>query len=85
MVVMHTKLPSSPRHKLIEGAIHEAIRDRGGDGEWGIDLHFHENRCLSLTITGPIGAWYKTFYEKDRVAIGRIKATVQDEIDRRLA
>jgi hypothetical protein len=40
---------------------------------------------LSLTITGPIGGWYKTFYARDRITIGRIKATVKDEIERRLA
>ncbi len=86
MAVMRTNLPNSARRNLIEGAIHEAIGDRGGDGEWGIDLNSYGNpHCLSLTITGPVGAWYKAFYEKDRITIGRIRATVKDEIDRRLA
>lgn len=86
MFVMRTNLPYSARRHLLEGAVREAIGDRERDGEWGIDLHFYDRpHCLSLTITGPIGAWYKTFYAKGRVPIGRIKATVKDEIDRRLA
>jgi hypothetical protein len=86
MIVMRTDLQSSPRRTLLEDAIEEAIGGRDGDERWRIDLHSYKNlHSLSLTITGPIGAWYKTFYEKDRVTIRRIKGVVSDEIDRRLA
>jgi hypothetical protein len=86
MVVMRTNLPDSSRRNLLERAVRQAIGDRGRDGEWGIDLRFYGRPyCLSLTITGPIGAWYKTFYARDRVPISRITATVKDEIERRLA
>ena len=85
-VVMRTNLPDSLRRQLFEGAVHEAIAARGGDEEWGIDLYSYGNsHSLSVTITGPIGAWHKAFYEKDKVTIGRLKFTVKDEIDRRLA
>jgi hypothetical protein len=85
MVVIRTNLPNSSRRNLVEGAIHEAIGDCDRDGEWGIDLRFYERpHCLSLTITGPIGACYKTFFARDNITIGRIKATVKDEIRRRL-
>jgi hypothetical protein len=88
MVYIRTNLSNSSRRNLVEGAIHEAIEaigDRERDGEWGIDLRFYERpHCLSLTITGPIGAWYKTFFARDTVTISRIKATVKDEIQRRL-
>lgn len=86
MAVMRTNLPNSARRSQLESAIHEAIGDREGEREWGIDLHSSGRpHCLSLAITGPIEAWYKTVYEKDRITIGRFKAIVKDEIDRRLA
>jgi hypothetical protein len=86
MFVMRTNLPDSARRSLLEGAVREAIGDRERDGEWGIDLYFYDRpHCLSLTITGPMGGWYKTFYARDRITIGRIKATVKDEIERRLS
>jgi hypothetical protein len=86
MIVMRTDLQPSPHRTLLEDAIEEAIGGRDGDERWRIDLHSYKKlHGLSLTITGPIGAWYKTFYEEDKVTIGRIKATVKDEIDRRLA
>jgi hypothetical protein len=85
MVVMRTNLPNCLRRSLLEAAVREAIGKREREGEWGIELHFYERpHCFSLTITGPIGALYKTFYARDRVPIARIKATVKDEIERRL-
>jgi hypothetical protein len=68
MIVMRTDLQPSPRRTLLEDAIEEAIGDRDGDERWRIDMHSYKKlHSLSLTITGPIGAWYKTFYEEDRV------------------
>ena len=86
MFVLRTNLPNSSRRDLLESAVREAIGERELYGEWGIDLLLYERpHCLSLTITGPIGGWYKTFYARDRVTIGRIKATVKDEVERRLS